>query len=839
HTSVVDGFGKGLPDLVFQMGCLPHEDFPELCKMEENPDSYPGSEIDGLATGQHYVNKNYGSTIDATIGATSYRPRDMLIGITDGLGVRNEWDYLPLSSSQKPANAQDTNFDLYELDQLDTSPDNFAEFSFGSSMYVVSEFRQSNGVGGLNNVNYQYRGAVYNNQGRGFQGFRSIIIDSPSQVDSNGSIIESTRSVTNFHQRFPTAGVVESAYSCLVSDNDETCETNPLSKTETGYHFFDTTGAGTWWTFPAKSEGTTYDLHSNGTRTLNSVETSYVGEIDPGTISRLMNVDSSLFDNYGNVKTSTKKLDSGFGVSEVTTTNNYDYSLVDADWWVKLSSSVANTKKLNSTWSVYSTHGAGLDNEKEVTTSYTWTSDRNPDIVTTTPNAAKGGGKTIVVDTDYNTYVLPTKVTTSSTGETARLVDTTYSKDGLVQSADGYFPFTVTNQLNQVITTETDPKFGQPLKITGVNGNEISTTYDPFGRVEDTSASGKPIVHTRFSDCVSCEVENAVFKVTNYQAGAPDTTVYKDRLSRTLVTRIEAFEISNLIIQKVELNRLGQTIFESVPSISSSTALTSRIGTHYRNYDQIGRLAEKHTDNYSTGLTVIYNYKGYTTDIQANELSMSRIYNGSGQLLQTTDAMSGITQYAYDGSGNPIVLLDANSNPIKATYNALGQKRWVDDPNMGRKDFTYSGFGEVKTEVDANQDKIEYFYDVLGRVASREVNGTLDASFIFDTCENGKGLLCSSTSGDKTRIVIYDELSRPSQVVVSITGDDTYTTSTGYDGFYGRIKSLTYPKTGLTLAYEYNQDGYMNKLKNAADNYVYQEVNAMNAFGNITQGKTT
>ena len=46
---------------------------------------------------------------------------------------------------------------------------------FPSSMQVVSEMIQSDGVGGFRTWRYGYGEAVYNNQGRGFQGFRTLI----------------------------------------------------------------------------------------------------------------------------------------------------------------------------------------------------------------------------------------------------------------------------------------------------------------------------------------------------------------------------------------------------------------------------------------------------------------------------------------------------------------------------------------------------------------------------------------------------------------------------------------------------------------------------------------
>ena len=87
-------------------------------------------------------------------------------------------------------------------------------FFFNSSMYVVSEMRASNGMNSdpalvtngpslYSRTKYGYEEAVYNNQGRGFQGFRNIVVDFEPLAGRNEY---STRNVSNFHQIFPLAG---------------------------------------------------------------------------------------------------------------------------------------------------------------------------------------------------------------------------------------------------------------------------------------------------------------------------------------------------------------------------------------------------------------------------------------------------------------------------------------------------------------------------------------------------------------------------------------------------------------------------------------------------------
>ena len=62
---------------------------------------------------------------------------------------------------------------------------------FTSSMQVVDSMIQSDGIGGFRTWRYGYGEAMYNTQGRGFQGFRTIIEEDE---------LAGLRTTTTFHQ---------------------------------------------------------------------------------------------------------------------------------------------------------------------------------------------------------------------------------------------------------------------------------------------------------------------------------------------------------------------------------------------------------------------------------------------------------------------------------------------------------------------------------------------------------------------------------------------------------------------------------------------------------------
>lgn len=804
QNAPMSAFGNGLTDFVFTYGAR----FTTNVTIGSGAGTEVGNDY-GV-----YVNRNSG-TADPS-GEERYKLIDTLKSVSNGMGNESRWTYRPLSSRDLDST---THGPLYEVTDYVDSID---AFNFTSSMYVVAAYETSNGIGGFNQTDYRYKDAVYNYKGRGFQGFRTIVVD-----DSTG-----IRSVSDFKQDFPEAGQIESIRTCLIEDDPTCSEGNPISQVDVTTDYKTTANPDVFWVVATESIKTSYDLE---TRAQLSQQITTVGLNDT--------------DQYGNVLESTVTIDNGFSNIEVSTVNNYIYDLTS--WWInKLSYSQVTTKTLSGS-AVYQSE---LDPIKQIKTNYTWTDNRQPDVVTVEP--ILGGGTTRFVDTDYNDYGLPTQVTTTANGE-SRSINTVYSNDGEIQSADGYFVFKVTNDLNQEVTTKTYPEHGQAKSITDLNGLTSSTFYDAFGRVEKVTppaGTGQP-AYSWFSSCVGgCDEVVAVspmvlpigdlaslitYKVTTGSAGSPETTLYKDKFNRVLVAKTQGFDGSSVFV-RTEYDHLGRKLFESIPSF----VVDEVKGVHFTEFDALSRLTKKRTDEPNNQFfTVSYGYSGHETLVQAlgsrgKLIDMSRTHTGTGQLLKTVDDSGGVTEYAYDSQGNPIVLQDANGNPIKAEYNALGQKKYVIDPNMGRKDFTYLPFGEVDTEKDALNVITDYDYDILGRLVSRTVGGSLEATFTFDTGLRGGGGTCEGlphqeeredlSQGESfSRTYSYDSLCRPMASVTNIDGTN-YQQSTQYDSYFGRVKGGE-TVSGVTVESLYNNYGYQTHSKNAANNYVYQQITDMDA----------
>lgn len=822
QRATVDAYGNGLADIVTVFGCR-WDNNPSSstynCQWNTEITDQNNRAIDPSLQQGIYMMRNKGAAKSGEL----YRPVDMLESVTNGLGVENKWDYRPLSTGDNPTTGSKANSEsesFYQVDrQYANQFDNY--FHFASSMYAVTKHSVTNGIGGFNDTVYRYSGAMFNNQGRGFQGFRSITVDSPSGVDEYQEVIN-TRSITEFHQVFPLAGKIQEIRKCLLTSYDPNCEQSPLSITQVNqYHQVNTANSKTWWTVPHISSQTNYALN------LNDYELSNMQSIIEA---------SDLSSRYGNVLKTTEITDTKFGVMKSVTENQFA-AADESNWWInKLNNKTVTTYALTSTGS-NSAYDSALDQTTKIKTNFTYTAQRAVDLVTT--EALQGGGQTLTIDKDYSSYGLVSRIITRTSGETDRYTINRFSNDG-------YFIDETENQLGHIAQILTSPKHGQVVSKTDPNGNTSVFEHDNFGRLIEVSSPGTPTQYIRYFWCDSglggsyCD-SNSVYQVATYQAGTPTVYGHRDSLERELLVETTSFSGGSLYVHAT-VNALGQKLFESVPSANRN----SNLGTYYHSYDALGRLTHRTTATAGGPLEVEYQHSGHTTTILVNDKPpMSRTYDGVGRLVQTmqqnSNGVQSITRYGYDSHGNVTVMQDANGQRIRAKYNALNQKQWVSDPNMGLKTFTYNGFGEVATERDANGDTTRFKYDALGRVYQRLVNNLVQADFGFDsafklgtqqTCKGLPAFEKQRENGNEKRVG-YDQYCRANQSQNIIDGE-TFTVTTHLDSFYGRVKGVTYPN-GVTIEHQYNSYGYLTKTKNAASGYVYQNITAMDDWGQWSQ----
>lgn len=805
QTQAVDAYGKGLTDLVF------------IYNNRASSSSFlsdTGTVLDGVKKGL-LINYNHGSHLGSNIG--DYMPMDMLQDTTNGLGIQSIWNYLPLSSGQ--GNIAGRSDKMYTMHANDTT-DGYLHFA--SSMYVVNRFSQDNGVGGSSIVDYNYQDAMYNVEGRGFQGFKEVI-----SYDNT----RNTLSATVFDQQFPKAGKPISSSVHYVVDVADDTQDLLLSSTNNTWLVNNNHGNANIQelvhVYQQLSEAKNYSINSDfDTSTRITTATTLISDID----------------EWGNITDKTTTVVDDYGTYTNQTVTTFDDN--KPTWWLTKIIDQTVTKTVGTgNQNFYQWLPAASQYSSNVVTAFEWNSSyRSPSKLTLTASDSTGSeNSSHIVATTYTTHGLPKVVTQHAQNATDNRV-LTYA-----YTTDGYFVENTVNDYFRQSTHSWDKAFGKPTNISDANNIDLTTTFDGLGRPSSVTKEGSPTQYTRLYNVTGDDDAPAMakFKQLTSGLGIPESVQYIDALGRVLRSGQKGFDDTYIYTDKT-FDAQGNTEFEGLPRKLTDTLF----GATYV-FDGLGRATTKTkkqvVNNYGgdTDFVTLYTYNGLTTNINAAGLLMSRTYNSMKQLIQTVDADTGVTKYAYDELGNPIVIEDAsqkpNKNQIVASYNAFGQKYLVNDPNQGITSFTYNRLGEVKTEIDANNDSINYVYDKLGRLDTRTVsyaNSSLhapavnhSANFTYDKI-GALGLPRTESGNGVVKTYDYDTLTNLIEEQVEID-NKTYITNMLYDANFGRLKGLRYPND-LTISYQYDSQGYLVSEQNAASGYAYRQVSAMDQWGNVT-----
>ncbi|AOT07731.1 RHS repeat-associated core domain-containing protein [Pseudoalteromonas luteoviolacea] len=811
QSAMVDAQGDGLPDLVFNYGCERGSSSSNCRFLDRTPTGY--------AEGKVNISRNYG-TGSGTNGSR-YRPVDLLNSVTNGEGLKSEWQYRPLSSSVSTGITG-----LSKLYQSDTATVKGYQ-NFTSSMYVVNEFKQDNGIRGDFVRRYAYRGALFNNQGRGFTGFRSII-----EADITKGLITQS----DFRQHFPYSGKLKRKATFALSEYPKngsalnSVENQAISQSETS-----------WADNSNHKVSGVYNIYANS---------SYEVTRDLDTKNVLVEKRTTVLsiDAYGNIIKSEQTLDDNTGVVKTITENTYQNNA--SNWWInKLVTSTVtkefvSSRSSNDPYYQYRGSEKPLDSTTRITTNYSnFNNARKAEKVVVSASSGEGHQ----TEYQFNSYGLPTRTTKTARvyndarwTNQSRSESISYTLNGGSASASGYYVYEMVNAKGHKTRIITDPKTGLKKEVhKQVNSTNYLTKnfgYDNYLRPYSQKIAGSPTLYTAVQRAGNFAPSNAVKQIKTVAAGAPEQVVFIDKLGRTIRTMIMGQD-NAWIMTDTTFNAKGYPLFESQPYKSGLT----KYGVHYENYDVLGRVDRKVTDQqcspFASGtMTAQYTYNGFKTNINVSEScynihlgEMSRSYNGLNQLIETVDALGGRTRYAYNGQGLPIVIRDANGFNILAKYDAFGNKLRVVDPNQGSTNFVYNGFGEVQRETRGNSKSVHYNVDVLGRIIKRNATGESSYSYTFDTRSYGQ--LSSSVGNGVTHSYLYDNVGRP--ISHTVSGDNhSFTTKTFYDANYGRIKGMRYPNN-LTLEYIYDDKGYQTETKNKASGYRFQQVTARDVFGAI------
>jgi RHS repeat-associated protein len=732
-------------------------------------------------------------------------PPDLLTSVTDGYGNSATPSYLPLSEA------------TYEEHYKDAT---FPDQDYIGPLYVVSSVVYSDpsaALGSNFNQSFWYYSAWMNLQGRGFEGFSGM-----RTLDSRNGLYD----YKFYSTVFPYTGMklqeIVSTGAFYPSESTGTEALTTLSSTTNQQRYF-----------PYFSGITTSQWEVGGSENADLISTTST---------------NYTFDNYGNAT----------NIVTTVTDNDPGSPYVNDTW----TSTTANTIAPDaSTWCL------GLPTQTMVTNSSTApggaaiarTVNYTPDYTNcreTQKVTAPGTAFQVTEAYGFDAFGNIDSDAVTGTGMAARTTSTNWG-------TTGQFPVAITNPLGQVVTLTYDPKSGKLTSQADPNStaaNPIVTTwsYDPFFRkVQENRPDGTYTTWT-YNDCATyggCILGSHALALsysiyTTANAIENDGTTYFDQVDRPVMVNAMMLSGSYNRID-TRYDSLGRVAQQSMPCVYSAVATPCSYWTT-NTYDVINRLTQSQrpiSSTNSTSQTTAYGYAGRTTTVtDALNNKTTRINLVTGALGRSQDAYAYYQNFTYDAFGSLLSVTDnaSPSNTLFTAQYAYGLRAFQTastDADMGARTNTIDPLGEVTAYSDAKNQDFSFTYDALSRPLNRtEPDLTTTWTWGNSAGSYNIGKLASVTAasslGTYQEAYTFDSLTRLSNKVITIPGDQSYTYTKSYNAATGLLSTLHYPQStsGYQLALNYTfTNGILSALTDASTGTVYWTANTSNPRGQITE----
>lgn len=680
--------------------------------------------------------------------------------------------------------------------------------------YIVSRVERSDGIGGLNRRDYQYRGARTHLRGRGFMGFEQRAV-----IDRERGF--TTRST--FAQQFPLVG---QAISNQVEHDGSIIEETHND-----------------WQVTSTHSGKTQFRHLKRQgivkRNINDGNESYAAVV--------LNDYDSQFGHLTKTETTTGLGYSDFSVVNVAQTVTTDYDYLShrniADWRILFLSEQSKRYRVagESDRTIVSRRtpisSVSLLSQTEV--DYPGTLQEQTRVYT---RDAFGNATSVSVDAaDIDGSNIATQI------------------NSVNRFIAGLYADVATNGEGHISKTVYDHRFGYQTTFTEANGLIADTLQDGFGhQLFERGADGTQRRY-QFSSCngtCPADAGQASYRVkvnsTHPQSagieGVPEATRYFDILQRPIASQI-LNDDGNSIWTRTRYDKLGRVVQQSEPYLAGQTV-------HWltRDYDALDRvIVEQRPDGGKTTNTFLTNegYAAHTvmtatvaTPGQANKSLVSHLYHNSlGQLQKTLDAYGTLTEFDYDAEGNNRwTRVNGNAGTvIESTTDLAGNRTYLKDPAFGEIRDQFDGINRIRRRTygaGAQAQMIVSEYDKIDRLKKRtdHINATTNVSEWSYDPANGIGKLAEVSADDYRQTLHYDALSRVQRSDTYLLGETLPKQyQYAYDAFSRPLVTL-YP-SDIALNYRYDDRGYLERIEDADKSTLYWRAQKRDARGNVIQAQ--
>ncbi|MFE6796508.1 polymorphic toxin-type HINT domain-containing protein [Paenibacillus chitinolyticus] len=199
-------------------------------------------------------------------------------------------------------------------------------------------------------------------------------------------------------------------------------------------------------------------------------------------------------------------------------------------------------------------------------------------------------------------------------------------------------------------------------------------------------------------------------------------------------------------------------------------------------------------------------------------------YNFAGNVVASTDANGGTTEFRYDPLGQLTAVINAKKEETKYTYDQLGQMIRITYPDNNTRQKKYDELGRLIQTTDATGKVEKLYYDGNNnQIRATDRNGT-ELSYVYDA----RNFLIEKKAPDETIRYAYDLAGRRTRMT-----DNTGTTQYTYQPSTGQLSKVVYPD-GKTLAYDYNALGLRSSLNDPSGQNTYYQYDSRNRLSSIS-----
>ena len=423
----------------------------------------------------------------------------------------------------------------------------------------------------------------------------------------------------------------------------------------------------------------------------------------------------------------------------------------------------------------------------------------------------------------YDSYGNIGSITTipSQNQNDARTISYTYS-------ANGRYPLTKTDVLDNVQTYEYYPETGLLSSITDANDFETEYVYDGFGRLTNTIYPDANETNSvlAWAENDSDAPEGSMYCRIEESSGNAPQKAYYDKYGKEL--RVLSYGLTGEAIYIDTHYDLSDRVSEvSNPYFAGGSALWTTYA-----YDSYNRTNEIQTpDGNTTGYAYSPRQTTVTTETTSGDRSSTTKTNSLGEIIESTDNGNNTVLTTYYASGLPKqISVDGAQFSTTLTYDVYGNRTTITDPDAGTVASEYNALGYLITSTDNDGNVTTNTYDKSGRVLT-SVLDNVTTTYTYDSQIIGQ--ISSVTNGNSSITYDYDDLGRlesQGETLVETGGNKTVTQSFTYDE-YGRIETKAW-SGGYGITFDYNNYGHLYRIRD--ENYTLWNATAQNAYGQYT-----